>query len=55
MSRLSLFVLPIIAAVGMYFLVSIVFPDLDQLVALLIAAVTGWVVRWALGRLQSKT
>lgn len=55
MSRISLFVLPLIGAVGMYFLVSIVFPDLNQLVALLIAIVVGWVLRWALGRLQSRT
>ncbi len=55
MSRLSLFVLSLIAAVGMYFLLGILFPDLNQIVVLLGAIVIGWVVRFVLGRLQSKT
>jgi len=55
MSRLSLFVLSLIAAVGMYFMLSIVFPDLNQIVVLLGAIVIGWVVRFVLGRLQSQT
>jgi hypothetical protein len=55
MSRLSLFVLSLIAAVGMYFLLGIVFPDLNQIVLLLVAIVIGWVIRLVLGRLQSQT
>jgi len=55
MNRVSLFVLSLIAAVGMYFMLSILFPDLDQIVVLLGAIVIGWVIRLVLGRLQSKT
>ena len=55
MSRLSLFALSLIAAVGMYFLLGIVFPDLNQIVVLLVAIVVGWMVRLVLGRLQSQT
>lgn len=55
MSRLSNFVLPLIGAVGIYFLVGILFPDLNPLVALLMALVTGYALRWALGLLQTKT
>ena len=55
MNRLSMFALSLIAAVGIYFLLSIVFPDLNQFVALLVAIVVGWVVRLVLGRLQSQT
>ncbi len=55
MNRVSLFVLSLIAAVGMYFMLSILFPDLDPIVVLLGAIVIGWVIRLVLGRLQSKT
>ena len=55
MNRISMFVLSLIAAVGLYFLLSIVFPELDQIVVLLIAIVIGWVVRLVLGRLESQT
>jgi NADH:ubiquinone oxidoreductase subunit 6 (subunit J) len=55
MNRLSLFVLSLIAAVGMYFLIGILFPDLNQIVVLLGAIVIGWVIRLALGKLQSQT
>lgn len=55
MSRLSLFVLSLIAAVGMYFLLGILFPDLNQIVVLVVAIVIGWLVRLVLGRLQSQT
>jgi hypothetical protein len=52
MSRFSLFVLPVVAGVGTYVLVLLLLPELDQLVALFVALLTGWTVRWALGRLQ---
>ena len=55
MNRISLFVLPLIAAVGIYFLLGIVFPDLNQIALLLVAIVIGWGLRAVLGRLQSQT
>ena len=55
MNRVSLFVLSLIAALGMYFLLGTLFPDLNQIVVLLGAIVIGWVIRLALGRLQSQT
>jgi NADH:ubiquinone oxidoreductase subunit 6 (subunit J) len=55
MRRVSLFVLSLIAAVGMYFLLGILFPDINQIAVLLAAIVIGWVIRLVLGRLQSQT
>jgi hypothetical protein len=55
MSRASLFILPLIAGVGMYLLVIIVLPELGQLLALIIALLTGWTIRWLLGRLESSS
>ena len=55
MSWISNFVLPLIAAVGMYFLISIIYPDLNQIGVLIVAIVIGWVVRLVLGNLQSST
>jgi divalent metal cation (Fe/Co/Zn/Cd) transporter len=53
MSRLSLFILPLIAALGIYFLILITLPSLNQVVALLIAIVVGWTLRLLLARLES--
>ena len=44
MSRLSLFILPLIAAVGIYFLILLTLPSLNQVVVLLIALGVAWIL-----------
>jgi hypothetical protein len=55
MSKITLFVLPLIAAVGMYFLIGMLLPDLSQTLALIAAVIIGWVIRIALEILQKQT
>ena len=50
---MSLFVLPLIAGVGIYLLILIVLPSLNQILALLIALIVAWTVRYMLRRLES--
>ena len=49
---MSLFILPVIAAVGLYFLILVTLPSLNQVIALLIAIVVAWAFRLLLGRLE---
>ena len=49
MSFLSRFVLPLIAGMGVFYLVLILFPSFNEFEALAIALLTAWVI-WALIR-----
>ena len=52
MGVLSAFVLPLVAGVGVYFLLLVIFPTLDQLPALVVGILTAWIVRAMLKRMQ---
>jgi hypothetical protein len=49
MSFLTRFVLPLIAGMGVYYLLLILFPSLNEFEALLVGLLTAWVI-WALIR-----
>jgi hypothetical protein len=52
MGALSSFVLPLVAGVGTYFLVLVMFPTLNTLLALIVGIVTAWAVRAVLKRIH---
>ncbi len=52
MGAISRFVLPVVAGVGLYFLLLVIFPSMNQLVALLIGIVAAWIIRALLKRIQ---
>lgn len=49
---LSAFVLPLVAGVGLYFLLLVIFPSINQLAALVIGIVAAWTIRALLKRIQ---
>ena len=52
MGALSAFVLPLVAGVGLYFLLLVIFPSMNQLVALVIGIVAAWTIRALLKRMK---
>jgi putative flippase GtrA len=49
---LSAFVLPLVVGVGLYFLLLVIFPSMNQLAALVIGIVAAWTIRVLLKRIQ---
>jgi putative flippase GtrA len=49
---LSAFVLPLVVGVGLYFLLLVIFPSINQLAALVIGIVAAWTIRALLKRIQ---
>lgn len=52
MGALSAFVLPLVVGVGLYFLLLVIFPSMNQLAALVIGIVAAWTIRVLLKRIQ---